>query len=68
MALKLKTQATIIRDPICDLQKNRYLQIVKIIVPSRDEFDQMLRNDKLKGPKGFLSVLSKCTHIFLLSI
>jgi hypothetical protein len=45
MPLKLKTQATIIRDHICDLQKNRYLQIVKIIVPTRDEFYQMLRDD-----------------------
>jgi hypothetical protein len=60
MPLKLKTQATIIRDHICDLQKNRYLQIVKIIVPTRDEFYQMLRDDdKLEEPKGFLSLFSK---------
>jgi hypothetical protein len=53
MPLKLKTQATIIRDHIYDLQKNRYLQIVKIIVPTRDEFYQMLRDDdKLEEPKG----------------
>ena len=56
MALKLKTQATIVRDHICDLQKNRYLQIVKLIVPSRDEFDLMLKDDKLEEPKDFFSI------------
>ena len=50
--LKFKVQATIIRDYIYTaLHENRYLQIVKIIVPSRDEFDLMLKDDQLEKPK-----------------
>jgi hypothetical protein len=58
--LKFKVQATIIRDYIYNaLEKNKYLQIVKIIVPSRDEFDLMLKDDQFEEHKGFLSVFSK---------
>jgi hypothetical protein len=59
--LKFKVQATIIRDYIYNaLEKNKYLQIVKIIVPSRDEFDLMLKDDQFEEPKGFISsVFSK---------
>ena len=50
--LKFKVQTTIIRDYIYNaLEENKYLQIVKIMVPSRDEFDLML--------KAFPSAFSK---------
>jgi hypothetical protein len=50
--LKFKVQATIIRDYIYNaLEKNKYLQIVKIMVPSRDEFDLMLKDDQFGEPK-----------------
>ena len=64
--LKFKVQAKIIRDCIYALEKNKYLQIVKIIVPSRDEFDLMLKDDQFEEPKGFLSVFSKWTQIFIM--
>ena len=58
--LKFKVQTTIISDYIYNaLEKNKYLQIVKIMVPSRDEFDLMLKDDQFGEPKDFLSALSK---------
>ena len=58
--LKFKVQTVIIRDYIYNaLEKNKYLQIVKIMVPSRDEFDLMLKDDQFGEPKDFLSALSK---------
>ena len=58
--LKFKVQTVIIRDYIYNaLENNRYLQIIKIIVPNRDEFDLMLKDDQFEEPKGLLSVFSK---------
>ena len=59
--LKFKVQTVIIRDYIYNaLENNRHLQIVKIIVPSRDEFDLMLKDDQFEEHKGFISsVFSK---------
>jgi hypothetical protein len=39
------------------------LQIVKIIVPSRDEFDLMLKDDQFDETKGFLSMFRVQGHL-----
>jgi hypothetical protein len=36
------------------------------MVPSRDEFDLMLKDDQFGEPKDFLSALSKWTQIFIM--
>lgn len=61
--LKLKDQATLIRDLVNGLQKNRYLQAVKIVVPEREKFEKMLHKTIIKQEEESKTFFSKVSRV-----